>query len=114
MINLSVPYRIDENIFKEQYSSWENAYLLFEKIIKCNKRKITNETMTICTDIDNVFAKLENEERNFLERKLPPSEEIGSEKHYQEYDIELDFQYLQKYRNVKSIVKRTYQLVKHP
>lgn len=36
------------------------------------------------------------------------------EKHYQEYDIESDFQYFQKSKNEKSIVEEPFQLVKQP
>lgn len=41
-------------------------------------------------------------------------QEIDIEIHYQEYNIKSDFEYLQKVRNIKSIVEITYQIVKEP
>ena len=96
LITIYVLYHIDENVFKEQYSSWENAYFFFEKIIKCNEQKFINETMTTWTNIDSIVVELENKESELFEINLPLCEEIKNKKCYQEYEIESDIQYLQK------------------
>ena len=73
-----------------------------------------NETITTWTDIDTIVAELENKESELFERNFSSREEIESEKCHQEYNIESDIQYLQKDKNVKSIIERPYELVKKP
>jgi hypothetical protein len=59
---LYVPYRFDENIFKEKYSTWKNAYLTFKEIIKCNEQKFTNKIIESWSDFDNIIDEIENED----------------------------------------------------
>jgi len=37
---LYVPYRIDEDIFRDQYSTWNNAYIPLQEVVKQNEQTL--------------------------------------------------------------------------
>ena len=57
---LFVPYRIDENTFKQQYSTWEHAYNSLIEIIKHNETKFTYETNATWGYLENARYEIES------------------------------------------------------
>jgi hypothetical protein len=61
-----VPYRVDENIFKQQYSMWEHAYNSLIEIIKCNEQKFTYKTNVTLGELEHATNEIENKEKQLF------------------------------------------------
>lgn len=56
---LYAPYRVDENCFKEQYLTWNNAYMELQDVIKQNEQKFTYKTTKRWGDLEDASNELD-------------------------------------------------------
>ena len=56
---LYAPYRVDENCFKEQYLTWNNAYMELQDVIKQNEQKFTYKTTKRWGDLEDAANELD-------------------------------------------------------
>jgi hypothetical protein len=112
---LYVPYRVDENIFQKQYSTWKNAYMSLKETIKKNEQNFTYKTTKAWGNLDDASSMLEARDYQVFNRDVVKENQSISinivsndNKHYEEYDIDTDLQHFENMKKIKTSLDRPY------
>ena len=118
---LYVPYRQDEQTFKEAYSTWEHAYNLLIRIIEYNEKKFVYETNATWGDFECATNQIETKEEQLFKIQISELNEESTKCVYptslnscQEYNFDADLQHFQSKKNIKLDKSRPYHIVKQP